>query len=488
MSIVDPKEFQLSQRPQPFAAEMGRGASSTGSETAVTALINSLLHPILATATLIVCVYAYGERFTGLYLLLAVLTFFIASQVFDEIDILVSWSSFHLTRLIRGVIVGWGIVAAILLFLGYATQLTESFSHEVILAWFAATPVVLLLGTKVARTLVRRAVVTGAIARSAVVVGANELGRELVNRLRRNFYSGISVRGYFDDRNPERLVGLDTQEVLGKVKDAAEYVRRNNIDCVYIALPIAAQPRIIDLINALRDSTASVYFVPHLFVFDLIQARVDAVSGIPVVSVCETPIFGVNAVVKRIFDLVMSTLILLLIWPLMAAIAIGVKLSSPGPVLFKQRRYGLGGEEIMVYKFRSMTVQEDGPTIVQAKKNDVRVTPFGAFIRKTSLDELPQFFNVLGGSMSIVGPRPHAVAHNEQYRKLIDGYMIRHKVKPGITGWAQVNGFRGETESVEKMKKRIECDLDYLRNWSVSLDAWIMVKTVFTLIKDRNAY
>ena len=142
----------------------------------------------------------------------------------------------------------------------------------------------------------------------------------------------------------------------------------------------------------------------------------------------------------------------------------------------------------MVYKFRTMTVQEDGSQVIQARKNDSRVTHLGAFLRRSSLDELPQFFNVIAGSMSIVGPRPHAIAHNEQYRKLIDGYMIRHKVKPGITGWAQVNGFRGETETVEKMRKRIECDLDYLRNWSVSLDMWIMAKTIITVVKDRNAY
>src|SRR5690606_3529751 len=319
-----------------------------------------------------------------------------------------------------------------------------------------------LVGTKLARSFVRRAVASGAIARTAVVVGANELGRELASRLRRDVYSGISVRGFFDDRSPERLAGLDPAEVLGKVQDVSDYVKRHNIDCVYVALPIAAQPRIIELINALRDSTASVYFVPHLFVFDLIQARVDSVNGIPVVAVCETPIFGVNAVVKRAFDVTMASIILLLIWPLLVVIAIGVKLSSPGPALFKQRRYGLGGEEIMVYKFRTMTVQEDGDTVTQARRNDRRVTRFGAFLRRTSLDELPQFFNVIGGSMSIVGPRPHAVAHNEQYRKLIDGYMIRHKVKPGITGWAQVHGFRGETETVDKMEKRIEFDLDYL--------------------------
>ena len=484
---MDSKDLPLLSRRPPFAAE-ARPRASTGSETPLTALVNSLLHPLLATVTLVGCVYAYGEHFTGLYLLLTVLSFFIASQVFDEIDILVPWSSFHLTRLIRGIVVGWAIVAAILLFLGYATQLTEAFEQQVILTWFAATPIVLLVGTKIARSLVRRAVVTGAIARTAVVVGANELGRELASRVRRNIYTGINVRGYFDDRNFERLAGLERTDLLGKVDQAGEYVRRNGIDCVYIALPIAAQPRIIALIDSLRDSTASVYFVPHLFVFDLIQARVDSVNGIPVVAVCETPIFGVDAVLKRIFDVVMATLIMLLIWPLMLVIAVGVKLSSPGPVIFKQRRYGLGGEKIVVYKFRTMTVQEDGASVVQAQKNDSRTTRLGALLRRTSLDELPQFLNVLGGSMSIVGPRPHAVAHNEQYRSLIDGYMIRHKVKPGITGWAQVNGFRGETQTLEKMRKRIEYDLDYLRNWSVSLDMWIMMKTLYVVLKDRNAY
>jgi putative colanic acid biosysnthesis UDP-glucose lipid carrier transferase len=486
--MMESKELFLAHT-RPRLPARGRGVVvSTGLESPLTALVNSLLHPLLATASLLVCVYAYGEHFTGHYLLLTVLTFFIASQVFDEIDILVPWGSFHLTRLIRGVVVGWGIVAAILLFLGYATQLTTNFHYNVILTWFAVTPLTLLMGTKLARSLVRRAVISGAIDRTAVVVGANELGRELAARFGRDLYSGTHVRGYFDDRRSSRLAGLDKSELLGKVADASEYVKRNNIDCVYIALPIAAQPRIIDLINALRDSTASVYFAPHLFVFDLIQARVDSVNGIPVVAVCETPIFGVNAVVKRAFDVVMATIILLLIWPLMVMIALGVRVTSPGPALFKQRRYGLGGEEIMVYKFRTMTVQEDGPRVIQARKNDGRVTRFGALLRRTSLDELPQFLNVLGGSMSIVGPRPHAISHNEQYRKLIDGYMIRHKVKPGITGWAQVNGFRGETDTVDKMRKRIEYDLDYLRNWSVSLDLWIMVKTIFTVLKDRNAY
>ena len=208
----------------------------------------------------------------------------------------------------------------------------------------------------------------------------------------------------------------------------------------------------------------------------------------PVISVCETPFRGSDGVVKRLSDIVLSMLILALIFPLLIVLAILVKLTSPGPVIFKQRRYGLDGEQILVYKFRSMTVTEDGPDIPQARKGDARITPLGAIMRRTSMDELPQFINVLQGRMSIVGPRPHAVAHNELYRKLIKGYMVRHKVRPGITGWAQVNGYRGETTTLDKMQGRIDYDLDYLRNWSLRLDLHIILKTIKLVLKDEKAH
>jgi putative colanic acid biosysnthesis UDP-glucose lipid carrier transferase len=207
-----------------------------------------------------------------------------------------------------------------------------------------------------------------------------------------------------------------------------------------------------------------------------------------VVGICDTPFTGVNAAAKRLSDIVLASIILVLISPILAAIALGVKLSSPGPAIFKQKRNGLDGSEITVYKFRSMRAMDNGPVVAQATKGDARITRFGAFLRKTSLDELPQFFNVLQGRMSIVGPRPHAVAHNEQYRELIKAYMVRHKVKPGITGWAQVNGLRGETETVDKMKARVEYDLEYLRNWSIGLDLQIIVRTLRVLIYDPKAY
>ena len=211
-------------------------------------------------------------------------------------------------------------------------------------------------------------------------------------------------------------------------------------------------------------------------------------NGVPVVGLCETPFTGTNELAKRVSDIVLASLILLLISPLMIAIAIGVKLSSPGPVIFKQRRNGLDGNEIVIYKFRSMRAQDNGDVVRQARKRDPRITPFGRWLRRASLDELPQFINVLQGRMSVVGPRPHAVAHNEEYRQLIRAYMVRHKVRPGITGWAQVNGHRGETDTIEKMKARVEYDLEYLRNWSIGLDLQIIVRTIGLVFFDRHAY
>ena len=217
------------------------------------------------------------------------------------------------------------------------------------------------------------------------------------------------------------------------------------------------------------------------------HARIDHVRGIPVIGVCESPTDGVNAVLKRAFDVVFSAGALVALAPVLAVIALAVRLESPGPALFRQRRYGLNGGSIVVYKFRSMRVLEDGAQVTQARRDDDRVTRVGRFLRRWSLDELPQFINVLQGRMSVVGPRPHAVAHNEQYRRLIGGYMLRHKVKPGITGWAQVNGLRGETDTLDKMRARIEYDLDYLRNWSLELDLRIVARTVVTVAR-ADAY
>jgi putative colanic acid biosynthesis UDP-glucose lipid carrier transferase len=245
---------------------------------------------------------------------------------------------------------------------------------------------------------------------------------------------------------------------------------------------------VMDLLDDLRDTTASIYYVPDIFVFNLIQARPSEIHGIPVVAMLETPFFGYRGVVKRVIDVGFSAIILVLLLPVLMLIALAIRLSSRGPVIFTQRRYGLDGREIGVYKFRTMQVTEDGDQIRQASKTDSRITPVGRVLRRLSLDELPQLINVLQGRMSLVGPRPHAVAHNEEYRKLIKGYMVRHKVLPGITGLAQINGWRGETLNLEDMEARVNYDLDYLRHWSPLLDIKILLLTIVRVFRDDKAY
>ena len=279
-----------------------------------------------------------------------------------------------------------------------------------------------------------------------------------------------------------------SDKVIGRLSDVSAHVMQHGVKEVYVTLPLTSQPRIKALLESLQETTASLFFVPDVFGISIIQGRLQDVNGVPVVGILETPFTGTNAMVKRISDIVLASLILVLISPLLLLIALGVKLSSPGPIIFRQKRNGLDGEEITVYKFRSMRAMDNGAVVKQATKGDPRITRFGAFIRRTSLDELPQFYNVLQGRMSIVGPRPHAVAHNEQYRKMIKAYMVRHKVKPGITGWAQVNGHRGETDTIEKMEARVEYDLEYLRNWSLGLDLLIIARTARLMFFDRHAY
>jgi putative colanic acid biosynthesis UDP-glucose lipid carrier transferase len=382
----------------------------------------------------------------------------------------------------------WVVLVIILALSGYATDSIKFFDRDALLTWIMATPVLQWVAVYVGQKIVRHQASQPHARRSAVVVGAGPLGVKVARALVDGEDQGIDFVGYFDDRTDERVHDGASHQRLGGLKDVAEYIRQHGIREVFITLPLGSQPRIVRLLEGMQGTTASIFFVPDVFGISIIQGRLQDINGVPVVGICETPFTGTNELVKRISDVVIATLIIILISPLLLALALGVKLSSPGPVIFKQRRNGLDGEEIVVYKFRSMVSQDNGPVVRQATKNDPRVTPFGAFLRRTSLDELPQFFNVLQGHMSIVGPRPHAVAHNEEYRRLIKAYMVRHKVKPGITGWAQVHGHRGETDTLEKMKARIEYDLEYLRNWSLGLDLQIIVRTIRLVFFDRNAY
>jgi putative colanic acid biosynthesis UDP-glucose lipid carrier transferase len=456
------------------------------SEAPTLALLRRLTNPVLAVLVLIAAMAAWDERMDGYYLVLAIIAFFLSSHLFEDLDLLRPcgrrlWSGFG------SVLFAWSLTILAVLFLGYLTQLDFHYDERVMLTWFAATPVVMLIAHMGMRLYVYRLHDLGR-ARRAVIVGGNEAGERLARRLQSNPCLLTEFLGYFDDRKPERMFAATRAQYLGPTSELQDYVHKQRVEVVYISLPISQKDRIGALLNVLKDSTVSVYVVPDIFAYDLIQARIDQIGGVPVIAILETPFTSINAFNKRVADVVLSTLILILVSPLMLIIALAVKLSSPGPIIFKQRRCGLNGEEIVVYKFRTMKVCEDGQEIRQATRDDARVTPIGRFLRRTSLDELPQFINVLQGRMSIVGPRPHAVAHNELYRKLISGYMLRHKAKPGITGWAQVNGLRGETETLDKMAARVQYDLDYLRNWSLSLDLLIILKTIWLVFRDARAY
>lgn len=447
----------------------------------VTSLVAAFLEPTVSVVTYVAVCHWFDEPILRasltLCLLVFVLTFpgrnrFRDHMVAAGIDIASSWL----------------VLLAILALCGYATRSLQFFNRDVLVAWAIVTPVLQCVAIGVGKMLVRRRAALPEARRTAVVIGASPLGVKVARALSTGRDAGIDFVGYFDDRTDERVHVDGMARRLGGLADVATYVSAHGIREVYITLPLGSQPRIVELLESVQGTTASLYFVPDVFGISIIQGRLEDVNGVPVVGICETPFTGTNELVKRISDIVLSSIILLLISPLLLLIAVGVKLSSPGPAIFRQKRNGLDGSEITVYKFRSMRTQDNGPVVRQATKGDPRITPFGAFLRRTSLDELPQFINVLQGRMSIVGPRPHAVAHNEMYREVIKAYMVRHKVKPGITGWAQVNGHRGETNTVEKMQARVEYDLEYLRNWSLSLDLQIIVRTIRLIFFDRHAY
>jgi putative colanic acid biosynthesis UDP-glucose lipid carrier transferase len=386
------------------------------------------------------------------------------------------------------VVFRWLLLLVVLLAVGYVTKTLEAVPRRIFLTWAVVTPVFLGIVTLAMQEMMRRFLMSVFDNRSAVIAGYNNSSLELARRLQDNPAMRLEVSGFFDDRSADRL-GMETgTKLVGNLGDVAAYVKENGTDVIFIALPIRHVKRVMNLLDDLRDTTASIYYVPDIFVFDLIQARSGEIQGIPVVAMCETPFYGYRGVTKRLTDIAISIIVLLLLLPLLVLIAVVVKLSSPGPIIFKQRRYGLDGAEIAVYKFRTMRVTEDGAQIKQATRTDSRITPVGGLLRRSSMDELPQLINVLQGRMSLVGPRPHAVAHNEEYRKLIKGYMVRHKVLPGITGLAQVNGCRGETTQLQDMEARVNYDLDYLRHWSPMLDFKIILLTIVKVFRDEKAY
>ena len=473
----------------------------------VQTLVARLLEPSLAVAVFVAASIGLGAAASAQGLILCLLVFGLSFPGRDRFAL-------KPLRAAAAVLASWLVVLSLLALVGHATRSLTVLDTRVLVIWALATPLLQMAAWWLGRRWLQH-VAQQPRHRSVVVIGAGRPAAQLAQALQARADLGRHLLGHFDDRGAARAAG-ELQDMhaeapdadadadadaelavdavphagprLGGLADAAAYVRSHGVSEVHITLPLGEQRRMRALLAQLQNSTASIYVVPDVSGVAVIQGRLQQLEGIPLVGISDTPFTGTDRLVKRASDIVLASVILLLIWPVLLAVAAGVRASSPGPVLFRQRRHGLDGREIVVYKFRSMRALDDGPQVRQAQRNDPRLTRFGAFIRRTSLDELPQFVNVLQGSMSVVGPRPHALAHNEQYQQLVQAYMARHKVKPGITGWAQVHGHRGETDTVEKMQTRVSYDLDYLRHWSLALDLRIILRTVRVLFKDDAAF
>ena len=393
-------------------------------------------------------------------------------------------------RELLSVIINWVISLSVLACVAYFTREGTDFARGSMFTWVMLGGSSIALARMIMRVVMESLHSSGWAVTKCAIVGANPLGLQLLENINQNPGSGLQLIGFFDDRRQQRDCELVEAQnyTIGRLDDLVARVQAGEVSTVFLTLPMRAESRIRWLLEKLADTTANVYIVPDFFVFELLHSRWSSVGGLPAVSVFETPLYGVDGWSKRVFDFGAALCGLILISPIMVGCALLVKLTSRGPVFFRQKRYGLDGKEIWVWKFRSMRVCDNGPVVQQATKRDPRITPIGSFLRRSSLDELPQLFNVLEGSMSLVGPRPHATAHNEHYRKLIKGYMLRHKVKPGITGLAQVEGFRGETDTLDKMQKRVEFDHRYIREWSLWLDLKILIKTFGVVLQQKNAY
>ncbi|WP_374090236.1 undecaprenyl-phosphate glucose phosphotransferase [Methylomicrobium lacus] len=457
------------------------------SEPPIIALAKRIIDPSVCGLSFLVFIHFYQVPWDGYQSILFIAAILFSSIVSQMLRPLLDFRESNVYAYISAVLLGSGVFILLIYALFLNTEFSEHVAKYVVMFWLLSVPLFLLVAHGLFHAWLKRQHQKTKI-RKCVIVGATEVGYQLSREVQNDPSLLIQVEGFLDSREQDRIWPDCKERLLGGLDRVLHYVKENGIQVVFIALPIKYEDRIASLLEELRDTTASIYFVPDILSFNLIQSRVDSIHNIPVVSLLESPIHHLNAIWKCSFDFCASVFILLFISPVLLLIACVIKLSSPGPILFKQSRYGLDGREIKVYKFRTMNVCENGSNIQQATKGDSRIYPFGAFLRKTSLDELPQFFNVLKGDMSIVGPRPHAVAHNEEYRKLIQGYMLRHKVKPGITGWAQVHGLRGETETLEKMEKRVEYDLEYLKNWSLLLDILIIIRTFGVVLKTTNAH
>ena len=400
-----------------------------------------------------------------------------------------SWRGAALLSILQRTALTWGVAFAMLLILVLLVHLGEFYSRLWLGYWFLGALTGLLLirvGIYVVLVMLRR---RGLNQRRVVIFGAGELGRQAARAARTANWAGFEVAAFFDDDPARAGTTIEGIPVRTDVEALPAALQAYDASEMWIALPLAAEARVRALLHELRHSTANIRMIPDLFGLRLVNYSVSDLAGMTVLNLTASPMTGANRLIKAIEDRVLALAMLVLLAPLLAAIALAIRATMGPPVLFSQVRCGWDGRPIRVYKFRSMCPDaDDGGVIRQARPDDPRVTPVGRFLRRTSLDELPQLWNVLRGDMSIVGPRPHALEHDEFYKEEIDDYMKRHKVKPGITGWAQVNGFRGETRTIDDMRERVDHDLFYIENWSLWFDIRILLLTAVRVFRDPKAY
>lgn len=448
-----------------------------------------LIDGLIILATLYIVSYWYNETWPDFYwhaALFSIILFYISSA---NTKLYESWRLIDNTRVFMRLSVTWGITIFGLLILASATKSSQVYSRFVFYTWFIITPIFLIVWRmiidynpwfKFKKTQKVKVAVAGWSASSG----------ELIKGIQGKKNLDFDIVGIYDDHDEKVLEEpLESINYLGDFKTLIDDAKDNHFDLVYINLGLNATEKIESISKEFSNTTVSLYYIfPKNNFLNLLQPSWHYVSGHHAISIFESPFTGPNTIIKRLEDIIIGLIILILISIPLIIISSIVKLTSKGPILFKQRRYGLGGKIFYMYKFRSMTVMEDNGTVTQAHKNDARITSWGGIMRKHSLDELPQFFNVVLGDMSIVGPRPHAVSHNEEHRVNVPGYMLRHKVKPGITGMAQINDLRGEIQTSQQIIQRTKADLYYIKNWSLWLDIKIIFISIFKGFFSPNAY
>jgi len=456
------------------------GKSIFKSYSGIINLFSRFLDPLLV---ILAAVAAYGVRFSfddlilpEDYRFLILFAVFCVVLIFPQFNLYTSWRGQSLAKQARAIVFAWITVVLLMIVILFGLKVSSDYSR-LWLGWWMLFGVSFSLAFRMfIYGFLQYQRLQGRNFRRVVIVGAGDLGQKLLSQVVEAPWTGFNVEALFDDDILLHSTAVDGFKVTGGVDEVEQFVGNNHIDEVWITLPLRAEDRVKDLLYALRHHTVNIKLIPDIFGFSLLNHSMTEIAGLPAVNLSDTPMGGSNQLIKALEDRLLALLIVPLIAPLLILIAIAIKTTSPGPILFKQKRHGWDGRVINVYKF------------TQASKGDSRITPLGAFLRRTSLDELPQFYNVLQGRMSIVGPRPHAVEHNELYKEQVNQYMLRHMVKPGITGWAQVNGLRGETDTLEKMKKRVEYDLFYIENWSLWFDLKIIILTVLKGFMHKNAH